>query len=56
MATDSLGGLVDAARQIAGRRRQLMEQLRDALQRKDTRRALELAEELCGVTHDEARD
>ena len=54
--SSSLGGLAEAALEIARRRRETLVRLRAALERGDTTEALRLAKELCGVKHEQESD
>lgn len=49
----NVGGLVNAALQIAAKRRETLRRLRAALVNSDTAAALKYARELCGLDHDE---
>jgi hypothetical protein len=50
----NLGGLIDAALQIAGKRRETLYRLRTALENCDDTEALKFARELCGLEIDQA--
>jgi hypothetical protein len=50
----NLGGLIDAALQIAGKRREVLHRLRTALVNCDDTEALKFARELCGLENDQA--
>jgi hypothetical protein len=49
-------GIIDAALEIASRRRDTVSRLREALIRGDEQKALEIARELCGVGNEQKRD
>lgn len=54
MAKDpSLTGVLDAALEIARRRRNTLARLRAALEQGDDTEALKLARELCGIDHEQ---
>lgn len=48
-AREPLSGLIDAALEIAGRRRETLARLREALKAGDGPKVLRLAGELCGL-------
>lgn len=51
---DAMGGLVDAALEIANGRRETLRQLREALKAEDNTEALRLARRLCGLDEEES--
>jgi hypothetical protein len=51
-----LSGVLDAALEIAARRSETLRRLRTALKAKNITEVLQIAEELCGLSHDEASD
>jgi uncharacterized protein YpiB (UPF0302 family) len=52
----ALGGLVDAALDIAKKRKDVLRDLRAALQTHDTEEALKLARQLCGLEDEKERN
>lgn len=49
----ALDGLIDAALEIAERRRETLRRLREALKAKDVIEVFRAAEELCGLSDDQ---
>ena len=52
----SLGSIIDTALEIAERRRETLRRLRAALKARRTAEVVDIAEELCGLSHDETSD
>ena len=50
---NSSQGIIEAAREIAARRRETLSRLRAALECGDTEQVLNIARELCGVNHEQ---
>jgi hypothetical protein len=55
MSVSDLGGVLEAAMQIATGRREIIARLRVALEQNDTLCALQLARQLCGLNEESNR-